>query len=405
MPPTQQAPLTPAQQQAAIQQQDRIAVQQILAAAVNRFQLMGSTTIYPASNPQYILQPVNVGLIKRFTVTVTGTISNTGSTTITLTPFGLANLFGQGGIQFTDLNNYLRINTSGLHATLVANAKRRKPYGGTAQWNTTNSNNLSQMLNVGPAAWPVFVAPQTIASGSSGTFRAQFEIPLAYTDDDLRGAMWANVLNSVMNLQLTANAGAVVATPNDDTFAVYSGGAGTAGNITSMNITVYQEYLDQLPIGKAGVILPQLSLSTIYELKSLVGLTGLAANQENYYSYANQRSFLSTFFIFNSTGTSSGRAYGTDISYLAMLTANASYLEKMDPLTFTQRSREHLQEDLPAGTYYWPSRRRNIATLQYGNVQLTINPTSSSASSYLYVALEDFALLNTLQSGPSLSQN
>ena len=385
------------------QQQDQMATQAILRNAIDRTQQVASQQVFPASNPQLIVQPLNVGLIKRFIIEVTGTITNSGSTTISLTDFGLANLFGQGGVQYTDLNNYLRVNTSGAHLAILSDAKRRRPFGGTYQANTNNGSNLSQMLNVGPATWGVFQAPQTIATTASGNFRAVFELPLAYSDDDLRGAIYANVLNAVQQITLTFNNAVVTANPNDNTFAVYSGAAGSAGSITSATVTIYQEYLDQLPMSQAGVVLPQLSLSTVYELKSVLYQGGIAQNQEFYISYANQRSFISTVAVFNSTGTNAGRLYGSDVSYWALLAANSSYIWKIDPLLAAQRSRDHLTIDLPAGTYYFPTRRKNLATLQYGNLQLTLNALSSDASAYCNVMLEDFALLNTLQSGASLS--
>lgn len=403
--PVQAAPkMTP-------QQQDAIATRAILASAVDRIQLVSADQVFPASNPVLIVQPINVGLIKRYTIVCEGTIANTGTVTIGLTFAGMANLFAQGGIQYTDLNNYLRVNTSGLHLTLLAQAKRRRAYGSTVddnQQSATNPNFNSKMTRVPPALWGVFQAWETIPAGESLPFRAVFELPLSYTDDDLRGAVWANVLNAVQQITLTFNQQAVVATPNDATFAVYSGAAGAAGSISSVNVTIYQEYLDQLPkaTGAGGMvttILPALSLSTVYELKSTI-FSSITQNQEFYIPYANQRSFISTFATFNNNGTS-GTFTGSDVNYWALLAANASYIWKMDPLTVAMKSRDHLSSDLPPGTYYFPSRRRNLATLQFGNLQLTLNANTSTAQAYCNVMWEAFALQNTLQSGPSLASS
>lgn len=391
------------------QQQDQIATRAILAAAVDRIQNVATQQVFPASNPVLLIQPINVGLIKRFIIVVTGQIANTGTGPITLTDFGLANIFGQGGIQYIDLNNYLRVNTSGAHLSLLASAKRRRTFAATLQDNTPGSVNptfLSKMLNVPPAYWGVFQAPDSITAGASGTFRAVFELPLAYTDDDFRGAIWANVLNAVQQLTLTFNQGAVTAAPADNTFAVYAGAAGAAGNISNATVTVYQEYLDQLPKaqGAGGIttILPALSLSTVYELKSTV-FQNIPSNQEFFIPYANQRSFISTFATFNHDGTATGRENGPDIGYWALVSANSTYIWKIDPLTAAQRSREHLGADNPSGTYYFSSRRRNIATLQFGNLQLTLNANTSTPAGYVNVMWEDFALQNTLQSGASLA--
>jgi len=394
------------QQRLSAPQQDQIATRLILQQAIDKSQSVASTTVFPASNPVLIINPQNVGLIKRFLIKVQGVLTNSGSTTVNLTQFGLANIFSQnGGLQYLDLNNYLRINTNGIHLTMLANAKRRGPFGGSYQTNTANGSNLSEMLNVPPATWPVFQAPQTIASGATANFTAYFEMPLAYTNDDLRGAVYANVLNAVQQLTLTFNQQVVSAGTNDDTFAIYSGAAGSAGSITSATVTVYQYYLDQLPMTKTGVLLPQLSLSTVYELKSVLN-SSIPQNQEFYMPYANQRSFASTFGIFNSTGQAGGRNTGSDINYLALQATNSQYFWKLDPTTVALQGRDELTTDLPAGTYYFPSRRRNIATLQYGNVQLTLNnAAATNAAAYFLAMYESFALLNTLQSGPSLSQS
>lgn len=401
MPPT----AAPAAPQMTLTQQDAQATQAILKRAVNRLQLVGSVTLNPVANPIWLLQPINIGLIKRFYIVCTGTLTNTGSQTLTLTDAGLSNIFGVGGVQYTDLNNYLRVNTHGQHLTYLSIAKNRKPKFATSNWNTIDGSNLSQMLNTPPALWPVLSAPQTITTGAgSGTFRAMFELPLAYSDKDLRGAIWANVLTAVQQLQLTVNQNVVAAGNADPTFAVYSGPAGAAGAITSITMSVYQEYLDQLPQASNGrqvtTLLPQLSLSTAYEIKSLVQ-QNIAPNQENYFSYTNQRSFLSTFVRYNNNG-GNGLEEGGDIAYWALVSANSTYLWKADPLTLTGLSRDELEIDLPSGTYYFSSRKRAIATLQFGNIQLALNPSTANAGAYMAIMLEAFAPLNTLQNGPGL---
>jgi len=210
----------------------------------------------------------------------------------------------------------------------------------------------------------------------------------------------------VQQLTFQFNTAAVTAAPNDDNFAIYSGAAGSAGSISSATITIYQEYLDQLPVsnvgGKATTVLPALSLSTVYELKTTL-FNALSANQENYFPYANQRSFLSTVATFNSDGTNTGRALGTDIIYWALLAANATYIWKLDGITTALKAQDELTQGLPSGTYYFPTRRKNIATAQFGNLQLTLDPSVATANGYVNVMWEAFALKNTLQSGPSLA--
>jgi hypothetical protein len=326
-----------------------------------------------------------------------------------LTDFGLANILSN--VQYTDLNNYLRINTSGMHLTLIARAKRRRPYGGTFQTNTVNTatggNNLSQMINVNPATWGVFQAPLTIATGTSASFRAVFEVPLAYSNTDLRGAIYSNVINATQNLQLTINTNICVAGIADNTNAVYSGAAGSAASITTCTVNVYQEYLYQLPMvqtqgGGASVLLPQQDLATVYELKNST-FAAVTAGQPFNLPYSNFRDFVSTFIVFNNSGLASGRTYGTDVTTWALQSANMTNLYQIDPLLAAQRAREHLMTDLPAGTYYFPTREKPISTTQYGNMQMVLNAITATPGAYCLQMVEDLGLLNTLVGASSLA--
>jgi hypothetical protein len=375
----------------------------VLAQSVNMFQYITSTTIFPSSNPQWNVQPRFVGLIKRFYVVVTGTINNSGSTTISLTDYGVANILSN--VIYTDPANNQRHNTLGLHLALLATAKRRMPFAASIQANTALGNNLSQGTNAPPASWGVHQAPQTIAASANGTFRTVYEIPLAYSDQDLRGAVYSNLVNATQNLTLTANQNPVTANPADNTYAVYSGAAGSAGSITSLTFTLYQEYLDQLPQGQNGQpILPGIDLSTIYQLKN-TNFTAITNNQAFYVAYNNFNSFLSTFAIYNNSGTNSGRTYGSDVTWWQLVAANLTNLWQIDPLVATQLSRDHIHEDLPSGTYYFPSRAKPLLTNQYGNLQLALTPSTAGAGATLQVMWEYMASLNTAGSGGSLASS
>lgn len=371
--------------------------------SVPMLQAITSQTVFPASNPLFNYQPRAVGLIRRFIVEVTATITNSGSTTLSLTDFGLANLIKN--VQYTDLNNYVRINTTGMHLSMLASAKRRRPYGAADMGMVQNGNNVSQMLNVPAAAWPVFQAPATIPSGDSVTVRAVFEVPLAYSNDDLRGAIYANVINTQQNIQVIINPNPVVLNSADNTFAVYAGAAGSAGSCTSATITLYQDYLDQIPRDTQGnLILPTQDLSTVYLLNN-TNFSAITQNQDYYIPYTNFRSFLSTFLVYNNSGTSAGRTFGTDLLYLEVQAANFSYPWKVDPLLAAQLSRDHLQFDLPAGCYYLPTRSHPIQTQQYGNFQAVINATTANAGAYVQAMWEQFAPLNTLVNAASLASS
>lgn len=403
MPPAAPQQLTAQQamaQQQAINAQNRALV---LANSVNMLQAFNTISVSPASMPTLTLTPNFVGLIKRFYLEFTGTINNTGSTTITLTDWGLANIISS--FIYTDPNNNQRHNSLGLHFALLSAVKRNRPFGTALTVNTAGGGglNIASMFNTPAASWPVFQAPQTIASGASATFRAVYEIPLAYSDTDLRGAVYSNLVNATQNLQVNFNLNPVTANPADNTYAVYSGAAGSAGNISTITCVAYQEYLYQLPTGQGGVpILPGLDISTIYQLKNSP-FQGVTAGQQFNASYANFNSFVSTLALYNSTGTNAGRLYGTDINYWQLTAANLTALWKVDPLLAAQMSRERCLFDMPAGAYYFDSRQQPILTNQFGNVQLTINPITGGANSTLQIGWEYFASLNTAGSGGSLA--
>lgn len=407
MPPAQVAPMTQAQKMAVLSQQNLQNRQLVLSQSVNMIQPLPGVTIFPANQPVQQFVPNFVGLIKRFYIEISGTLSNTGSTTITLTPFGLMNLISN--IVYTDPQNNQRHNTIGSHLGLLSIFKRNRPFATALNINTPYTtggvNNLPSMLNTTAGSWPVFSAPTTIASGSSGTFRAVFELPLAYSDSDLRGAVYSNLVNATQNFQVTINTNAVTANPADPTYAVYSGAAGSAGSITSCTIQPYQEYLYQLPTAQDGTpILPGIDISTLYQLKNSPQ-AGITANQNFNVSYANFNSFVSTIGIYNSTGTNAGLLFGTDVNYWQLTAANLTPIWKKDPLLVAQDSRERGLVDLPPGTYYFDSRLAPILTNQFGNVQLTVNPLAGGANATLQILWEYFASLNTAGSGGSLQSS
>lgn len=366
-------------------------------SAVTMRQQIYSATVFPPSNPVLNILPRNVGIIKRFILEVIATLTNGAGGTATLTDTGVANLIQS--VVFADLNNVQRINTTGLHLQLLQTVKRRRPFAGTAQFNVSTGNNLSQQFNVPPAAWPLFQAPATIAANGVATVRAVLEVPLAYSDRDLRGAIFANVVNTSMNLQINFNTNCMVgAAPADYTYAVYQGSVGV---FTQAVINVYQEYLDQLPIANGRYILPQTSLSTIYEIKN-TNLQAITVGQNFPIPFNNFRSFLSVFLIFNNNGAATGRAFGTDVNFWEHVTANASQIFHYDPLYNIMLSREIIASDLPAGHYYFNYRHRPVFTTQNGNQQINLNANTATASAYVQAMWEDMQLQNTLLGGPSL---
>lgn len=341
----------------------------------------------------------NVGLVKRFVIRVRGTVTNPSGPTQTLTTLAAANFFSQ--VVLTDLNNNVRIQTSGWHLTMVASAKARLAYGSA----TTSAAqvqpfgygvNYNTQTGFGQG---VQVASSSISSNTTSNFDLFFEVPVAYGDFDLRGAIFANVTSGTFNLQLTFNPAALVATGVDATLAMYQSSTSTKATLTAVTLDVYQNYLDQIPVGQNGFpILPMGDLSVAYLMQN-TALSGLVQNQDFPVAYANYRDFLSTSLVYDNNGVLNP---GTDISYFALQSANFTNIFKIDPFLNQLMTRLRINQDTPTGSYYFDHRLKPISSNQYGNMNLNVNPSSVTAGASLLVGWEMFAYINQITQAGSL---
>lgn len=410
---TAPAQLTAAQQ---AQQINLAARQAIKNSAVKMMQPLATGSIVPAQNPILTIQPRNVGLLLGFWVGVSHTITNNSAVSVNLTDFGPLNALSQ--IQYNDFNNTVRIQTAGWHLGIINSIRFRRPTGMAFLHTTAMDTPIGFGDNFANAnGGGTITASSSIAAGATGTVNMWFWVPLAYSDDDLRGAIYANVVNATSQLILTMPGfGSVqVAVQNgmDATLAMYQGAA--AGDvsqctISQTNYNVFQYYYDQLPISKNGVLLPVTDLATVYELKFTLQ-NGVQQLQDFGYQYANFRNFLSTTAIWvngagATTTTPSGpiptRTGGNDIAYWSLQAANTTNIWKKSPALLANEFRNFFQTDLPNGMYYFGSRQRPIVTTQYGNMQLILNATVAANGNYQLIGVEDFALIQTLSMAGSL---
>lgn len=394
----------PQNQQMNAQQVNALARAAIKARAVLMRQNIFQQTVTPASNPTVTVNPRNVGLIAGFWVKVVATVHNPAGADINLTDFGPANVLSQ--VQFNDLNNNTRIQTPGWHLHFINSIKSRRPFG-TA---LIKGSGFDSPIAYGDNFAAEINAPGTIPAGTDETLTMWYYVPLAYTHDDLRGAVYANIVNATMQLNLSFagqfGTSVCAASGADPTLAIYQAVAAGVGTVTlsSATITVYQEYFDQLPMGPNGVLLPILDLATIYELKQTTQ-SAITAGSDFPYQYANFRDFLSTIAVYVNNGTSGAKGNGSDINYWALQSANFTNIWKHEPALQAFLTRQLLGTDLPLGTYYFGSREKPISTTQYGNMQLIMNPITAANTPYQLVAVEDFALVQTLSMAGSLAAN
>lgn len=396
-----------AQQQYTPQQINQIARAAIKVRAVKMTQQIfgqtysaSGTTNISAGQPVVNVIPRNVGLIKGFWLKISATVTNGSAVVLNRTDFGPANLLSQ--IQFNDLNNNTRIQTTGWHIAFLNAIKARRPFGASLVATTGEDS----PINYGSNWTQQISAPSTIsASGGTGTVIMWWWVPLAYGEDDYRGAVYANIVNATMQLNLTFNTAPVATNGTDSTSAVYVGATAgdiSAARISAATVTVYQTYMDQLPTAQGGVLLPILDLATIYDIKN-TAVTAIVAAQDFPIQYANFRDFLSTTMIYVNTAATGARGVGADINYLALQSANFTNIWKKEPGLVALETRNALQTDMPPGAYYFGSREKPISTTQYGNMQLILNAVTAGTGAYALLGFESFALVQTLSMAGSLA--
>jgi len=362
----------------------------ILANSLQMTQQIFSAAYNPTTQNVIVVNPRNVGLIKGFIVEVNGSITNNGMTTAaTRTGFGMSNALTN--IQFNDLNNIVRINTSGRHIAMLNNVRSGAAYGGA--YAPTYPATLG-------ANFTVQNAPATIAAGATSAVRFIYWIPIAYASDDLRGAIYAATVNATMQLQLTINPTPVIAS-GDPLTAIYSGNTGAwSGNVT---ITVYQQYFDQLPTGNNNVpILPPLDLNNYYQLLE-TNLTGMVAGTDFPYGYANFRDYYSTMATYDNAGVFNT---GSDVNYWSLVSSNLTQIFKITPEIAALWARQATLQDMPPGCYWFDSRgggQNPINTVNFGNMQLNLNASAVTANAALYIATEAFGQITQVSTvtGPS----
>lgn len=371
-----------------------MAARNAILASARELQQVSNTNVIPApiiGLPQNI-QLRNVGMAKRLLLEVTGTVAASGAETQNLTKWGLANIFSQ--ITVTDLANYTRINTTGWHLYTLACLRRQLMYGAAYPTDTPTSFGSNLQVNNGTAS---------INAGTGAkTFRFFYELPLSYSDTDLRGAIYSAVVNATWQVSYTVNPNFFVATGADPTTAVYQSTTAALGTLSAVTVKVHQIYLDQLPFSQNGQpILPYFDLATGYLLQN-TNFTGLTVSQDFPIQYPNFRSILSATLLFDNGGQQNP---GTDINYIGIQAANLTFLLQVDPFAISLKTRNTIGDDLPSGAYCLETRLAPINTTAYGNMQIVINPSTVNAGANVFTGWEMLAIINSVAGASSLPAN
>ena len=392
------AAMSPAQQQnAAIQQAQQAnayARQLVLQNAVEATQVLNNSTYTGGAGQTVTIPARNVGFVKKFIVEIQASISGTaGGPTHTLTKLGAANFLSN--ITLTDLSNQQRINTSGWHLMAVQSAKYRFPYAAAIAATDTP-------LGFGDNVQTVMKAPAIIngaVSSAVNNVSIIYEVPVTYSDTDLRGGIYAGVVGATFQLQMTINPNLFAASGADAVLSMYQSNSAVLATLSQCTIIVHQVYLDQLPMGSKGPILPLLDMNVGYMLNN-TSQGGLVANQDIPLQYANFRDFVSTTVVYDNAGVLNP---GTDVNNFALQTANLVNIFKVDPNIVTLWNRLRFAIDFPSGMYYFDHRAKPIATVQYGNMALVANLSSvTNSTSTLLIGWEALAQFNQITGAGSL---
>lgn len=331
----------------------------------------------------------NVGLVKRVVLRFKATVTASAQQQ-NLTPWGLANFISN--VTFFDLGNNQRINTTGWHLTAIASAKRRRVFGAAYTSDTP--------LGYGNINNRVMYAPSSIAGGGNSEIDFQLEIPFVKNDVDLRGAIYADVTQATMQLQITLNPNMFVVSTADPTLAVYQSAGANAATLSNLQVQMYQNYLDQLPRSGGVPILPAMDIGTAYLLNNTA--SGLpVANQDNGAAFVNARTYESVTFAYNNNGTLN--ANGDDLNYVQLQSANFTNIYNLDGKMLGLMCRNVIMDDFPKGMYYLDFRHRPVDTNQFGNMQLVINPSSVGGSAAVfYYGWEAYGIIGLVNQGGSI---
>jgi hypothetical protein len=371
--------------------------QNILANAIPVFQNVrsGSLTWQQGVPTTWTVLASNVGLIRRFWLEVTGTVNGSAAATFTPSMLGLSNLLSN--VQFIDQNNRLRINTTGAHLHLAAGQKRRRPFGSSLYGNATPVQ--TDPAGAG-ANFPVQISTGVVTAGTPKNFRMVYEIPVVNSNQDLTGAIYANQTTSNNQLQFTLNPNAFVF--GADAFnACYlaSSALGTSlPTLTNLTWTLYQDFLDQLPVDNTGFAqLPPIDIAYALVYQMINPGVQVAA-QDNLYALPPFNVYQDLMLFWDNYQFNGAGGVGSDVNYIKVQISNTYILLQQDPYVNAIRTRNLMGSDLPGvvaatntsgAVYDLDFRHKPLSVNQLSSTNIVFNPaTVQSATSNLQIGQE-----------------
>src|ERR1700730_9503448 len=353
------------------------------------------------------------GLIRKFYLVVTGTLNATSGVFLPTAPFGITNLLSN--ITFTDLNTRVRHNTTGAHMHMIQAARRGWIPGmaltAAAISEIANSTQGGLSKIGGGCSWGsnyfACSAPATFTGGTSKNFQWTWELPVAYTDTDLRGCIWANQVtaNNLWSFTINPNffmsnqAGAADLSASGYS-TVTNPISTTLPTLTNLKFTLYQDMFVQGPQDKNGnILLPQVDMAYSYNLL-MVPAQALQANSDNVFFAAPNRQILSHMLLWDNYLYNTLPA-GSDVTSINIQSANSLVVRQMEPGILAYWTRNLIGTDMPAGSaggsgttkfdftnYYIDTRRRPLNVQTSGNIGIYFNPNSVQGGAALNIGYE-----------------
>ncbi|MHB8387515.1 hypothetical protein [Metallibacterium sp.] len=293
----------------------------------------------------------NVGITTKLILNVSVSV-DIGVAIATASPKAPFNIINR--IKLTDFDGTDRVNCSGFQLATLQCVREKHAYG------YNNDSQTSVLAN--PAV------PTAIAAGQNLQFI--IEVPLAFSDTDLRGALLTQTAVGEAWLSLDWNS-LLYQSLNDD--AVYNGAPTTTVALSAgatIQVAVEQEYLLPQSIG-GQVPLPALDLMTVYELSgALRSADNIAVGSEKLFNYPNVRSVIGAYFSYLNNGVM--HTPTTDLTRVRLIANGNNVLREYTPFTKLFDMRKLINGDWRVGTIWELSREKPIQTALFGNVQYGI---------------------------------
>lgn len=313
----------------------------------------------------------NTGILTKLGLVVTANVT-IGTATATLSPKAPWNVIKQ--IKMTDFQGTDRVNCSGLQLWALNSVRKKYP----AYLNNGDLADVSSMPDVPTAV---------------GTANIKFyvEVPFAFSEVDLRGAILAQTGAGEQYLTITWNEDFH---QNGNDNGVYNGAGTSTVAVNSISVQVVQHYL--MPQQISGQTpYPMLDLLTVYEINgNRLIADNLTNGQERLLDYPNNRSILGVYanYMNNSVMSNAIGQFRTIVNGNNVLTDLTNDHQLMMQRGWLSGA------DLKTGVFFFLHRGRVIETAQYGNVQVGLTPNAATTSPTLELMFESmYAKGATLQ--------